>query len=383
MTKRLYYEDSFKEKFTATVLACDKIQDLYAIQLDQTAFFPGGGGQPSDYGTLNHQEVKGFIEEGKCFYHLVEEPIEMGQIVEGVIDFERRLDFMQQHSGEHVVSGVIDRLYGYANVGFHLSEETVTADFDGVLSQRQMVEIEKLANEAVFQNGPVRCKTYTKEHLQKETFRAKKVFEEDVRLVTIGESDCCACCGVHVQSAAQIGPIKILNAQKHRGGMRLTLKCGKRVLEDYQIKLSQNAQISQMLSVPGENIVKGVQALWEEKNLLKQRLYGMEECYFEQLVRHIAYDQPVCIVEKDLAPDALRRLVNKLIDKTTFPCLVLTPEEGGFKYALGQNNQSVLPLCKTLNEALSGRGGGKEICQGSLKGTFEVIQKVFEEHVSM
>lgn len=381
MTERLYYEDSFKENFTARVLECKKVQNLYAIKLDRSAFFPGGGGQPRDYGTLNDKEVKELVEEGNSLYHVLAEPFEVSQTVEGHIDFKRRLDFMQQHSGEHILSGIVDELYGYANVGFHLSEESVTADFNGILTEAQLIKIERLANEAVFQNAPVVCNNYTKKALQKETFRAKKVFDEGARLVTIGESDCCACCGVHVQSAAQIGPIKILSAQKHRGGMRLTLKCGQRALEDYQSKLSQNVQISQLLSVPVEEVPKGVQALWNEKNALKQKLYGIEEKYFETLAHRMPSNKPVCIIEEGLAPDALRRLVGKLMMQTSMPCLILTPEEGGFKYALGQRDQVLLPLCKALNEKCAGRGGGKDICQGSLKGTFEEVKNIFEELV--
>ena len=263
MTKRLYYEDSFKKHFTATVLECQRAQNLYAIKLDQSAFFPGGGGQPEDYGTINGQVVYKLIEEGETLCHMVEHPFEIGQKVEGKINFSRRLDFMQQHSGEHILSGIIERLYGYSNVGFHLSEETVTADFDGILTENQIREIEKLANEAIREDQAVVCKVYTKEQLETKVFRSKKVFEHDVRVVSIGESDCCACCGVHVKRAGQIGLIKILSAQKHRGGMRLMLKCGLRALEDYENKLNQNREISRLLSVPIEEVTSGVRGLWE------------------------------------------------------------------------------------------------------------------------
>ncbi len=381
MTKRLYYEDSFKKHFTATVLECQRAQNLYAIKLDQSAFFPGGGGQPEDYGTINGQVVYKLIEEGETLCHMVEHPFEIGQKVEGKINFSRRLDFMQQHSGEHILSGIIERLYGYSNVGFHLSEETVTADFDGILTENQIREIEKLANEAIREDQAVVCKVYTKEQLETKVFRSKKVFEHDVRLVSIGESDCCACCGVHVKRAGQIGLIKILSAQKHRGGMRLMLKCGLRALEDYENKLNQNREISRLLSVPIEEVTSGVRGLWEEKQDLKQKLYSIEEKYFNTLIETISSHGPICRVEEGLTPDGLRRLMSKLFLKTSWPCFILVPEEGGFKYALGQRDQTLLPLCKALNEAFEGRGGGKDICQGSLKGELSDIQERFKELV--
>lgn len=377
MMKKLYYEDSFQEQFIATVLDCRKVDNLYAIQLDQSAFFPGGGGQPEDYGTLEGQVVYRLVEDGGEVYHMVKDPFEIGQKIRGCINFDRRLDFMQQHSGEHILSGIIEKLHGYSNVGFHLSEETVTADFDGILTEEQIREIEHLANEAIRQDQLVVCKSYTKEQLEHKNFRSKKVFEEDIRLVSIGESDCCACCGVHVKRSSQIGLIKILSAQKHRGGMRLVLKCGQRALEDYNDKLKQNKEISRLLSVPIDEVISGVRALWEEKQELKQKLYGLEEKYFDALSQHVSDTEPVCRVEEGLSPDAMRRLISKVCLKTTWPCLILVPDQEGFKYGLGQRDHNISLLCQALNEAFEGRGGGKEICQGYLKGELLDIQEYF------
>ena len=375
--KKLYYEDSFQKQFVATVLDCRKMGDLYAVQLDQSAFFPGGGGQPEDYGTLEGQVVYRLIEEGEELYHMVKYPFEIGQKVQGCIDFKRRLDFMQQHSGEHILSGIIEKLHGYSNVGFHLSEETVTADFDGILTEEQIREIENLANEAIREDQLVVCKVYTKEQLEHKNFRSKKVFDEAIRLVSIGVSDCCACCGVHVKRSSQIGLIKILSAQKHRGGMRLVLKCGQRALEDYTYNLNQNKEISRLLSVPTEEVTSGVRALWEEKQELKQKLYGMEEKYFDALSQYASDTEPICRVEEGLSPDAMRRLISKLCLKTTWPCLILVPDQEGFKYALGQRDHNISLLCQSLNEVFEGKGGGKEICQGYLKGELLEIQERF------
>lgn len=380
--KKLYYEDSFQRQFTATVLACEATEDGYAVQLDQSAFFPGGGGQPEDYGTLEGQQVYKLIERDKKLYHVVKNSFEIGEKIQGCIDFDRRLDFMQQHSGEHIVSGIINQLYGYSNVGFHLSEETVTADFDGFLTDEQVREIEKLANEVVRKDEVVECKSYTQEVLRYKHFRSKKVFEEDIRLVSIGKSDCCACCGVHVKYSGQIGIIKILHAQKHRGGMRLTLKCGQRALEDYHNQLSANKEISKCLSVPIEDVAKGVKMLWQEKQNLKQRLYELEEKYFDTLCKHMPSMAPICKVEEALTQDAMRRFMRHLCLNTTWPCLILVPEKEGIKYTLGQREQKVSCICQALNERFEGSGGGKEMCQGYLKkGEVVEIQKWFHHFV--
>ena len=378
MTDKIYYKDCLINQFEARVITCVPYGTSYAITLDQTAFFPEGGGQPRDYGTIDGIEIEDLIEKEDEIYHILGKPFKKGQSVVGKIDFKRRMDFMQQHSGEHLIAGIIDQEYGYQNVGFHLSEETVTADFDGVLTELELLYVERLANEAVMQNVTVFSENLNKKQLEEKVFRSKKTFEKDTRIVTMGIYDSCACCGVHVKTTGQIGLIKIVSGEKHRGGTRLTLKCGLRALEDYQLKMKQNTAISNLLSVTADQTVLGVQKLMEEKNLLKQKLYEVREAYFELKAQNCVKEEPICLLEEGLSPDELRRLVNKIIAKTPWPVLVLTPETEGFKYALGQRDILMQTTCKQLNELFSGKGGGREVCQGSLKGNAQSIFQAFK-----
>lgn len=378
MTDRIYHRDSLRTQFTAKVIACKPCEGDFYIELDQSAFFPGGGGQPEDTGTIDHVKLKGLIEIEDKLYHIMPIGFEIGQIIEGRVDYERRMDFMRQHSGEHIIAGLIDDLYSYDNVGFHLSEQTVTADFNGVLTLDQLLKVEKLANQAVMQNIELTAKNYMPDELSTKVFRSKKIFTSEVRLVQIEGYDCCACCGVHVKWSGQIGLIKIVNAQKHRGGMRLTLKCGMRALEDYQTKLNHNAEVSSLLSVKEDETIEGVQRLIDEKNLLKQKLYSVREQYFEMKAALCEPDEAICLVEEGLSPDELRRFMIKLTTYSHKPCLILAPEPEGFKYTLGRKEHSIQGLCQKLNQAFSGRGGGKEICQGSLRGDLESIKHEFK-----
>lgn len=376
MTDRIYNTDCLVSQFEAKVISCTSCEKGYAIVLDKTAFFPGGGGQPRDYGTLEGVEVEDLIEKEDELYHIISRPFEEGQTVFCKVDFERRMDLMQQHSGEHLIAGVIDQEYGYQNVGFHLSEETVTADFDGVLTEEELLHVERLANQAVIQDARVLSENLAQEQARDRVFRSKKTFDGEIRIVTMGAYDSCACCGVHVQRTGQIGLIKIVDAQKHRGGMRLTLKCGLRALKDYQIKTKQSTAISSLLSVKLDEAVIGVQKLIDEKNLLRQKLYEVREQYFELKAEQCSSEAPICLLEEDLSPDEMKRFVNKIMTKTPYPVLVLTPETEGFKYALGKRDTLVQTVCKALNESFSGKGGGREICQGSLKGD---AQSIFEK----
>lgn len=371
MTRKLYYKDSYLTKFEAKVVGCEPYKDGYTILLDQTAFYPEGGGQPADKGSLNDIGVEHVFIRQDEIYHVTKEALEIGTMVEGRIDFQRRFDYMQQHSGEHIISGLIREYYGYNNVGFHLSEEYMTADFDGELSKEDIASVEYKANEVVFKNVPIRAKIYPKGGAGDVEYRSKIELEGEVRLVTVEDCDVCACCGTHLMSTGEIGLIKIVSSERHRGGMRLTIVCGERALRDYHKKLEAITAVSRMLSMKPELVVEGVEKLQNELGETKQKLVGRTRELFEYKAEsHSASEEKViCQVEEGLTPDELRRLCASIIEKTKAVCIILTPDSGQYKYAIGSQNIDVRPLCKALNETFVGRGGGsKEICQGSLQG---------------
>lgn len=368
MTRKLYYEEAYRAQFEAKVIACEVCKEGYTIELDKTVFYPEGGGQPSDRGMLADIKVNHvFIKEDKI-YHVVEQPLEVGTYVEGKIDFKRRFGYMQQHTGEHIVSGIVHTLYGYENVGFHLSDTYMSVDFNGELTKEQLIEVEQRANEAVFRNIEVETALFPKKEIEGKAYRSKLDLQGDVRLVKIGTYDLCACCGTHLKHTGEVGTIKIISSERHRGGMRLILVCGWRAIKDYEAKIDCVHQLSALLSAKQENIVESVKKQQEEMGVLKQKTnHCMNNLFSLKAKEYVKQAKPsICIVEEGLTPEELRRFCMILIEETEAICLVLTPQQEGFKYALGSTTQDVRALCQEMNKTFKGRGGGKDICQGSI-----------------
>ena len=248
VTKKLYYEDSFLFQFDACVLACELKGDVWAVVLDRTAFYPEGGGQPADTGTLGEARVLDVHEAGGSIAHTTDAPLPVGMRVEGRVDARRRLDHMQQHTGEHILSGLLHSLYGADNVGFHIGPDTVRMDMSLELTAQQLADAELAANQVVWQDVPVQCAWPGPEQLADAEYRSKKVLDGPVRLVTVPGADCCACCGTHLYTTGQVGAIKILSSQNYKGGVRLTVACGGRALADHAQKCTAAAEISAALS---------------------------------------------------------------------------------------------------------------------------------------
>ena len=258
MTERLYYVDSHRQDFTARIVSCRPAENGWAVVLDRTAFFPEGGGQPGDTGTLNGIPVTDTRELGGEILHFVTAPLAEGTVVTGALNWDRRFALMQNHSGEHIVSGTAHRLYGCDNVGFHMSGGEVIIDLSSELTEQQLDRLEEEANHVVFEDRTVRTYFPKPEVLEKIRFRSKREMTENVRLVEIENCDLCACCAPHVNHTGEIGMIRLIGAMRHRGGMRLTAVCGNNALEDYR-RMSRAAEdISALLSVPRTETVRGV-----------------------------------------------------------------------------------------------------------------------------
>ncbi len=261
MTEKLYDKDSYLKEFTALVLECEKSAEAWVVVLDKTAFFPEAGGQKSDRGSLHDAKVLDVQIENEIIKHFTDKPLEVGKVVKGEIDFERRFDFMQQHSAEHIVSGVAHSLYGCENVGFHLSEEIVTLDFDKPLGENEVLKIEEIANQKVFRNAKFKCYYPDLKELETLNYRSKKELEGDIRIVEIEDTDMCACCAPHVKTSGEIGLIKLLSTEKIRGGIRIELKAGNRALTDYNEKYRNIKKISSLLATAQNETAVGVERL--------------------------------------------------------------------------------------------------------------------------
>lgn len=379
-TVKLFYEDAFMAEFDATVLSCEPYKDGYKAVLDRTAFFPEGGGQYGDTGYLDEVRVMDTKEKGGIIFHMTDESLEVGMRVHGRLDWEKRFDRMQQHSGEHIVSGIVHRRFGYDNVGFHLADDYCTMDFNGPITQEQLLEIENEANQAVFRNLPVNVLYPVNEELDKLDYRSKIEIEGQVRIIEIPDVDLCACCAPHVAYTGQIGLIKLVGMVNYKGGERIHMLSGARALANYQRKHQSVKQISALLCEKEENVADGVDRLKTDQNRLKLELASMQK----ELLRYKAAeveigDGAVCVFDEKLAGDDLREMVNLLLDRGASVCGAFGgTDQNGYRYVIGSKTEDVRPINQKLKEKFSARGGGKpEMVQGSLTGTEVEIKALF------
>ena len=379
--KKLYYEDAYIKEFDAHVLCCEEGKDGFLALLDQTAFYPEGGGQPSDTGFLGDIPVSHVGEKNGQIWHAVKQPVAVGSAVHGKIDWERRFDLMQQHSGEHMVSGLIHKAFGYDNVGFHMGSEAITIDLNGPISEEQLSGIEEQANRAIWLDREVRIFYPDKEELPRLPYRSKKELTGQVRLVEFPDVDLCACCGTHVRRTGEIGLVKFLSMVKFREGVRIEMVCGERALKYFSMLQGQNHQISVLLSAKMGETAKAAARLYEEASRLKElvREYQMEDLKRRQEMYQGAGD--VLLFEKEMDADTLRRLTDAVMTACGGRCAVFSANpDGSHKYAIGEKDGDLKALVKDMNAALNGRGGGKPFfVQGSVQAGKEEIEAFFRE----
>lgn len=390
-TKKLYYEDSEWQEFEATVCSCEKIEDGYRIVLDQTAFFPEGGGQTADSGSLviaegqkeqRQIEVLDVQEEENAIYHMTAQPLEAGRKVKGRINWKERFSKMQHHTGEHIVSGLIHHHFGYNNVGFHLGSQVVTLDFDGVLTKEQLRRIEYEANEAVAKNISVVVTYPSKEELPNIFYRSKIEIEGQVRIVEIPGYDTCACCAPHVKTTGQIGMIKLINMHNYKGGVRIYMLCGMAALADYNEKEESVKTIALSLCTQENQIADRVEKLQEEIYKQKGTIMNLVNELLDYKVASVPENAPVgLIIDGNLTDNQPRELANKLMEKgVTLAAVFAGNDQDGYRYVLGSRKKDVRGIAKEMNLTLQGRGGGKpEMAQGFVSVDQKKIADYFAE----
>ena len=380
MTEKLYYLDSHLFEFEATVLAAREEKRGWEIVLDRTAFFPEGGGQPADTGTIGRARVLDVHEREGEIRHLCDRELAPG-VYACAVDREKRLRRMQNHSGEHVFSGLTHQKFGAENVGFHMAADCMTIDFDKDLSFEQLSEIEYEANLAVRANIPVRTFYPSPEELKVLEYRSKKELAGAVRIVEIAGIDRCACCAPHVRATGEIGAIKLLTAERHRGGVRLSLICGMDALDDYRRKQDSAAAISALLSAKRDEIAPAVERLLESEAKLKERasILGMR-CAALRAEAIAPTEGNICIFDEGLSEAAARELVNRLTEKTDgVAALFLADGAGQWRYIIGSRRVDLRSAAKAINAGVSGRGGGRpEMIQGSAAASEKEIASFFE-----
>ena len=380
-TRKLYYEDVYQKEFAAEVLECRETDRGYEVVLDQTAFYPEGGGQPCDLGTLNEISVVDVQEKGSEIVHYTEKPLETGSKVTGKIDWARRFDLMQQHSGEHIVSGLVHEAYGYDNVGFHMSSDVITVDLSGVLTEAQLAEIEAETNRKIWENSEVEITYPSREELDKLDYRSKKELTGQVRLVRFPGSDLCACCGTHVTHTGEIGAVKILTVENFHEGIRLTMICGKRVMDYLNMVNDQNRQVSVKLSAKIGETAAAVARLQDENFRLKGQVNHMFDALCTAEAQKWEDAGSVLLFQEGLEADQVRKMADAIMQKCCGCCAVFSSNgDGSYKYAIGEQNGDLRQFTKEMNAALNGRGGGKPFfVQGSVEASEDEIRQFFKQ----
>ena len=381
MTEKLYYLDAYATKFTAKVLECTEDKKNFKVVLDRTLFYPEGGGQPADMGTLGGVKVLDVHEKDDIVTHTTDKPLEVGAEVEGEIDWERRFDLMQNHSGEHILSGVICAKYGCDNVGFHMGKEMITIDLNTKIPEEDLPWLEEKANEAIWNNVPVGIRYPSKEELDALDYRSKKELEGQVRIVNVGEYDCCACCGTHVKLAGEVGQIKIISAQNYKGGTRLELLCGKRALQDFRKKNDVSAEAGKLLSVPAEKVDGAVKNLLAERDELIQTLNQVKWKYFNLKAEQVAEGtENILFFGEGLNSKDMTHFADLLLKKGAKRTAVFSPSGDGFAFVLLSNEKDGRDFTDAMKEPFACKGGGKpDAVQGRVTGAKKDIQAFFEE----
>lgn len=379
-TVRLFDHDSFASCFEGTVILCEPCDDKYVVVLDQTLFFPEEGGQACDTGALGDANVLHVSEKEGVIYHTVSQKLETGTCVKGEIDFTERFRKMQNHTGEHIVSGLIWQNFGFHNVGFHLGADEMTADFDGELDEAQLLLIENLSNRAVFECHEVKAYYPKSDELAKLEYRSKLDLTENVRIVEIEGVDMCACCAPHVKNTGAVGLIKILYREKYKGGVRLYMKCGQDALEGYRAEYEQAKRISMAISAKHEEVADGVDRMLCEVSELKGKISALKrELLTYKLEKIECTDRNLCLFEEDGDMLALRNLVNEAKKRCGGICAVFAgDDEHGYKYIIASMKVDLRAMAKEINGAICGRGGGScEMIQGSCTASKAQIEAYF------
>lgn len=383
MTEKLYDSDSYIKEFSARVISCTHTAEGYEVILSRTAFFPEEGGQTCDRGKLDAINVDHVKRKGDEIYHLLSSPLDVGKEVSGEIDFSHRYYNMQHHTGEHIISGIVNKLYGYENVGFHLSCDGMTVDFSGELSRDELEKIEILANRAIYANKRVIAYYPSEEELKKLEYRSKLDLHENVRIVKIEDTDICACCAPHVRSTGEIGIIKILDAIRYKGGVRLSVKCGLAALSDYNERYKASYAISTALSVKQNEIYAATERLLSSIESYKITLSHLRREICELKLKEIQYtDGNICLFEKDGDLAHYKELANKATELCSGAfAIFIGNDHDGYKYAVYSRTKDLSDISRKMKEILGARGGGSKIMiQGSVTASMASIKELFDNN---
>ncbi len=377
-TIALYDEDAFAKEFEAKVLSCTEYENGYKVVLDRTLFFPEQGGQTSDIGVLGDGKVSDVQIENDEIVHYTDIVYTVGDTVAGAIDWNHRFGNMQQHTGEHLFTGLAHNNFGADNVGFHLSDNTVTLDLNVELNLEQVRMIERLANEIIAQDIPVKAYYPDEATLATTDYRSKKEIEGAVRLVEIQGVDICACCAPHVKTTGQVGMLKVTSFGKYKGGTRVYIVCGLRALEDYNRRMDILTSAYQALNCKEDEVPEKINILIEDNKQQKYRISEIKaKILMEQIEKYPSELVDVTIFTEDLDTKNMREGVNALVEKHTGLCAIFSgDDENGYNFVIGSSTRDCSAIAAGLRELLGAKGGGsKQMAQGSIMATRSQIEQ--------
>ena len=373
----LYYKDGYLKEFEAVVKECIEEDKKIKIILDNTAFYPEGGGQPSDTGFIDNVRVLKVEEKENEIYHIVDKKINVGKKVFCKINFEERFQNMQNHTAEHIVSGIICKKYNTSNVGFHIGKDFVTLDFKITLSEKQLREIESMANNDIYENIEVISKIYTPEEIKSINYRSKIELKEEVRLVKINKYDICACCGVHVKRTGEIGIIKLLKSEKYKSGIRIYMLAGKQALENYNMVYNQISKISSVLSLKLDEVEEGVSNLIKEIEKLKKDKNNLTDILFENEINNMETKESIILIKNDLNMKDMKNYCLKLKKKTTKIAGIIC----NGRFLIMSDNVNLKEKFEVLKENLDIKGGGNALLiQGQINESPYKLIELLEKY---
>ena len=378
-TNKLFYADTHLTEFSAVVVDCFAGKSGFEVELDRTAFYPEGGGQAADRGTLDGMEVLHVHEDGDRVLHRLEKPLTVGSNVAGVIDYGHRFDLMQQHTGEHIVSGIINARYGHHNVGFHMGWDSITIDFDGLIPPEDLAGIEALANEAIYRNIELKVWTPSQEELPGVLYRTKRALPWPVRIVRVPGCDSCACCGLHVERTGEIGLIKLFSMVKFRQGVRIEMLCGRRAFDFLSRSHEQNRQVSGAFSARILETGEAARKMNELVESQKRRIAGLETAVFRSVAQGCAGKGDTLLIREGLDSVGVRKLADLVADACGGTAAVFSENPGGgFAYCLIRKGGDLRSFNREMTASLDGRGGGKGDCQmGNVRCGREAVLQHF------
>ncbi len=379
-TERIYEKDSAVSVFEATVLSCEETAGGYKVILDRTAFFPTGGGQSCDSGTLNGIAVKEVRIESGEIIHLLESEIEVGKAALGRLNCAEREEKMRSHTAEHILSSILHEKYGLTNVGFHLGTVDTTCDFDGVLTLSQINDAEDDVNRIIRENHPVYPIFPTENELKTLEYRSKLELTEDVRIVMIGNDgsvDKCACCAPHVKETGNIGYFKIVDFYKYKGGTRVHILTGEQAVKRARDEFEGIKTLSALLSAPpnAHSVSEAAERICDENEALEREISALNERINSYIVKELPESGPAVIFDDRTDGRILRQLCLSAAEKVK-TAAVFGGENGRYNFAVA--GEGVQEIFAKMKACLNVRGGGREIICGTALASECEIKAIFD-----